>query len=391
MNEVFLTGAGVYLPNEPVSNDEMETILGMVTGKPSPYRKIILRANGIKQRYYARNKQGQQTHLNEELAANAVFDLLKNTQMNFSDIEMLSTATTIADTVIPSFASMVHGRLGGNPMEILSASGVCCASMAAFKAAYNALRCGDHQNAIVLGSELASVMMKASRFTTESQLIKQREGVDHSYQYFNADFLRWMLSDGAGAVLLETKPAVDRLSLRVDWVRLASYANQLPACMYLGISNTKNLKIPDTYQSYGTFSEAEEAGLFVIRQDTKLLSDGLKASTGSEVRKLMNEGLIVGENIDHFLPHISSYVFSKLVEEICTESQLNLPKNKWFTNLATKGNTGAASIFIMIEEALNSGLFKPGDRILTMVPESGRFSVSYAHFTCVSGDTKRII
>jgi 3-oxoacyl-[acyl-carrier-protein] synthase-3 len=60
-----------------------------------------------------------------------------------------------------------------------------------------------------------------------------------------------------------------------------------------------------------------------------------------------------------------------------------IPEAKWFTNLRTKGNTGAASIFIMLEEAFNGGRFSPGDRILLMVPESGRFSVSFVHLTCV--------
>jgi 3-oxoacyl-[acyl-carrier-protein] synthase-3 len=65
-----------------------------------------------------------------------------------------------------------------------------------------------------------------------------------------------------------------------------------------------------------------------------------------------------------------------------------IPEEKWFTNLHTKGNTGAASIFIMLEEAFNSGKFKPGGRILLMVPESGRFSVSFVHLTCVGPDER---
>ena len=68
-----------------------------------------------------------------------------------------------------------------------------------------------------------------------------------------------------------------------------------------------------------------------------------------------------------------------------SEAGLMIPEERWFTNLRTKGNTGAASIFIMLEEAFNGGRFAPGDRILLMVPESGRFSVSFVHLTCVRG------
>ena len=63
---------------------------------------------------------------------------------------------------------------------------------------------------------------------------------------------------------------------------------------------------------------------------------------------------------------------------------IEIPKDRWFTNLSTKGNTGAASIFISLDEAFNNGLFKEGERILLMVPESGRFMSCYIHLTCVS-------
>jgi 3-oxoacyl-[acyl-carrier-protein] synthase-3 len=48
LEDVYITSAGVFLPNNPVSNDEVEDYLGLVGGKPSRYRKIIQRANGIK-------------------------------------------------------------------------------------------------------------------------------------------------------------------------------------------------------------------------------------------------------------------------------------------------------------------------------------------------------
>jgi 3-oxoacyl-[acyl-carrier-protein] synthase-3 len=63
---------------------------------------------------------------------------------------------------------------------------------------------------------------------------------------------------------------------------------------------------------------------------------------------------------------------------------MEIPAERWFTNLVTKGNTGAASIFIILEEALNTGLFKEGEQVLIMVPESGRFMSCYVHLTCVA-------
>ncbi len=384
LQEVYLTSAGVFLPNSPVQNHEVENYLGLVGGKPSRYRKIIQRANGIKERYYARNLDGDQTHLNEELAANAISDVLKNRGMSVNDVDMLAAATTWPDTLVPGFASMVHGRIGGGIMDILSPGGVCAASMQAFKAASNTIRVGDHKNAMVVASELTSRLLKSERFEKESELKNEREGVTDSYQYFNADFLRWMLSDGAGAVLLENKRHTEKLSLKVDWVELRSYAHIFPACMYMGISQTQDLKPQDSFHHYDTFSDADDAGLFVLRQNTNLLEEGLIASVIEMGKDLVKQGKINASEVKWFLPHISSKILGDKLHPLAVEAGLTWPKEQWFTNLATKGNTGAASIFIMLEELIHSGKLNEGEKIVTMVPESGRFSVSYAQFTVVA-------
>ena len=58
-------------------------------------------------------------------------------------------------------------------------------------------------------------------------------------------------------------------------------------------------------------------------------------------------------------------------------------EERWFSNLTTKGNTGSASFYIMLEELFSSGKLQKGDRILGMVPESGRFSVGWISLTVV--------
>ena len=383
MNQVYITGAASYLPNDPVCNDAMEDILGQVGNQPSRYRSKILTRNGIKQRYYAR-KDGRQTHLNEELAANAVNRLLDRKKMPIESIQMLSAGTSVADIMLPGFCSMVHGRLGGHPLEVVTGTGICCASMIAFKSAYNALRCSDHRNAVVVGSELSSAGMKASRFKKESEVDDHNSEENDSFKYFNADFLRWMLSDGAGAWLLETQPKPGQLSLRIDWVKLTSYANKYPTCMYMGTKKTHKLSPSDSYLSHDTFGQAEAEGLMITRQDTQLLPIGLMGSVVTEAKKLKEEGLIIPQNIDHFLPHISSMTFFDAFHKAMVDIGIEIPKDRWFTNLSTKGNTGAASIFISLEEAFNNGLFKEGERIMLMVPESGRFMCCYVHLTCVS-------
>ena len=108
--DVFITKAGKFLPNEPVSNDDMELYLGMVDGKPSKARRIVLRRNGIKQRYYALDKEGNTTHTNPQMAANAIRSLF-DTRLTLDDIDLLSCGTSTPEQILPSHGSMVHGEL----------------------------------------------------------------------------------------------------------------------------------------------------------------------------------------------------------------------------------------------------------------------------------------
>jgi 3-oxoacyl-[acyl-carrier-protein] synthase III len=92
---------------------------------------------------------------------------------------------------------------------------------------------------------------------------------------------------------------------------------------------------------------------------------------------------ISADEIDWLLPHYSSNWFRQKLHDRLIDTGFPIPYERWFTNLPTKGNTGSASIFIMIEELMDSGRAKPGQRILCIVPESSRMLFGFIHFTVV--------
>jgi 3-oxoacyl-[acyl-carrier-protein] synthase III len=101
--------------------------------------------------------------------------------------------------------------------------------------------------------------------------------------------------------------------------------------------------------------------------------------------RLIEEGTLDTRNVDHFLCHYSSHHFRGKIADMLEMSGASIPQEKWFTNLYTRGNTGAASILIMLDEFLRESRAQVGARILCMVPESGRFNTAYMHFTVVEG------
>ena len=119
---VYITRLASFLPNEPVSNDEMESILGLINDQSSKAKPLILRNNQIKTRYYASDKKGNTTHTNTDLTSKAVEKLLDK-DFTLDQIEVLSCGTTTPDQLLPAHAAMVHGVLGGSRVEINSATG----------------------------------------------------------------------------------------------------------------------------------------------------------------------------------------------------------------------------------------------------------------------------
>ena len=365
----YVTSTGAFLPGPPVGNTEIEDVLGYVQGRPSRLKSRILKSNGIQTRHYAIDRAQNTTHSNADMAVAAARKCLDESPVPARSIGMLSCATTQGDMVVPGFGSMVQADLGIPAVELLTAHGICSSSVMAIKAASNSLKLGDHRSALVVVSELASRLLKSTRYEAAGGF----EAID-----FNSEFLRWMLSDGAGAWLLESAPR--GRCLRIDWIRTFSHADAFPVCMGIGApSDTADAR---TWQDYPTYAQAEAAGALLIRQDVRLLEQIVKLGVDGALR-LMEEGVLATKNVDHFLCHYSSHHFRGKIADLLEMSGASIPQEKWFTNLYTRGNTGAASILIMLDEFLREVQPAAGARILCMVPESGRFNTAYMHFTVV--------
>ncbi|MEO6230646.1 MAG: beta-ketoacyl-ACP synthase III [Ferruginibacter sp.] len=378
LNPVYIIKTAVYFPNEPVSNDEMEEYLGYIDNKPSKSKRIVLRNNGIQNRFYALNKQGKTTHTNAEMTALATRALFDNDPAKLNNIELLSCGTSSPDQMMPSHGVMVHGLLPeAAAIEVVSPAGVCCAGMHAFKYAYLAIKAGDKENAVATGSERFSASLVSSAFEDEAQQLKQLEG--NPYIGFEKEFLRWMLSDGAAAFAMSNKPNEDGISLRVEWIEGVSYANEKEGCMYMACE-----KQPDgTLKSYLEFTPEEIANksLFSIKQDVKLLSENIVPLGGVGLKAALDKHGIKSDDIQYFLPHMSSEFFKDKIFKRLIENETGIPYDKWFVNLTTLGNVGAASVYLMVDELFHSGKLKKGDKLLLLVPESARFSYMYSLLT----------
>lgn len=358
----YLTHTASYLPGDPVGNEQIQAYLGVLNGEDE-VRDKVLSMNGIRGRHYAQDQRQAPTHDVYGLGAEAVRALGDRTDLERTSY--LGAGTTYAPLAAPGCASILHSRLAderilGRPVEISSNAGICSSASTALVAAIRAVASGDHRMALCVGAEHSSEVLKSSVIRPIDDRA-QHKNLRNS-QWFMSVFLRFMLSDGAGAFVLQDEPKAQGVSLRVDWTHALSLANQAPLCMKLENQNA------------------------LLSQDVSILSKNLFPAAEVFLEDAFREHEDSVDAHTVVLPHMSSFFFRRKMERVIAKHchRPGSPTPYW-TNLATAGNTGAASIFVMLDEYLERQTVAPGERLLLFVPESGQFNFVLVSLTAVAG------
>lgn len=357
----YITQTASHLPGEPIENGDIQRYLGVVPGEEEVRRKVLA-MNGIRRRHYAQDQAQRPTDDLYGLAAQAVARVAE--AAGLGGVSYLSAGATFAPLAAPGCASLMHARLSDRglltrPVEISSHAGICSSAAAGLVAAARAVASGAHRAALCIGAEHSSEVIKADVIAPVDDR-GEHENVRNS-RWFMSVFLRFMLSDGAGAVVLRDAPQRDGPSLRVDWTHSLSMASQTPLCMKL------------------------ESRTALLSQDLSILSQHLFPAAEAFLEDAFRGRDESVDDHDVILPHMSSFFFRRRMERViarrCADADNPTP---YWTNLATAGNTGAASIFLMLDEYLRTKPVTPGDRLLLFIPESGQFNFVLVSLTAVA-------
>jgi len=379
--EVYINDIAAFLPNEPVTNDEIEQVLGTIHNIPSRVKNRILKNNGIQKRYYAIDRQtGELNYTNAQLAAEAIRRLKPHKGFSVNDIQCLCCGTSMPDVLLPGHGLMVQGELGLPACEAITTAGICLCGITAFKAAYSNVALGLSDNAVATGSELASSLIRSNFF---EHLKGDPDFKNSPVLNFESDFLRWMLSDAAGAVFMAGRKNENGRSLKVEWVEIVSYAGQMETCMYAGAHKQDDGTIIG-WRQLKSLEEALAKNYFALKQDTELLNrEVVRCTVTLGLARTAERRKLKPEEVSWYLPHYSSEFFRDKIYQAMKGIGFEIPYDRWFTNLTYKGNTGSASIYVILEELFHSNKLREGQKILCFIPESGRFSVGYVLLTVV--------
>ena len=366
-DDVYVRSSGFFMPGEPVSNAQMDAYIAPLNRMSSRIQRRVLAENGIRQRHYAIDTEGRTVFSNAQLAAHAIRDCLQRGDSDLTQVSLLAAGSSGGDALMPGFANMIQGELAAPPMETLSVHGICVAGVGAIQAAAQGIELGAHAATLAVASELPSRLFKRSRFAAR--------GYETD---FDSHFLRWMLSDGAGALLLSKRAALagrPGARIKLKWIHQRAFSGDYPVCMQLGITADRERGHLD----FDSWADAEAAGALSLRQDIRLLPHLFDIGI-HEYALLVRDGWLDPKRIDHFLCHYSSEKFIPVVADLMAKAGLEIARERWWSNLAWRGNTGAASILVMLAEFMQTQPIEAGQQIFCYVPESGRFMAAYMLF-----------
>jgi 3-oxoacyl-[acyl-carrier-protein] synthase-3 len=372
----FISATGQCLPGEPVGNAQMANHIGIMSEEGLRMGRLFLRRNRIRTRHYAMRADGTSDWTLAKLGAAAVADCLGRAGLDRKALTYLASATTQNDFMVPGLASGIQAEALLPPLEIASLQSVCASALMALKAAWREIGSGEHETALAVGAEFSSRYFQPGHYRGTDTM--QADGTLPA----DAEFLRWTLSDGAAAALIEPRPAAKGISLRIDWISLRSFADRFPHCMTGGAIRTADGIVP--WSQAASIEEAARAGAFQLRQDVEVLGRMLPVWIG-EMMRLVDLGKIHPDRVDWFVCHYSAHNFREELIALARRAGCMIDEAKWFTNLYEKGNVGAASLFLLLDDLLRSGRVEPGQTILCAIPESGRCIMGYAQMTAVEG------
>lgn len=354
---VYITGIGSFLPGDPIPFRDIENALGYITDA-SP--KMIKRINrmrsllsemlGIEYCHYAIDlKTKKINETNVSMCEKAAKSALRQAGIDPKEIELIIYAGILYDYMCPPSSVLVQETLNIPHCAEISIHSNCTAIYKAIQIASDLIENGRYKNALLVTSQLSSSFLKADYFNQKKITLEQI-------------ILRWFLSDGAGALVLESRcNKNNNLNLKIIDTYLESVGLGIEPSMKM-VAGAVNSNILKLY-------ERGEHHLFQnISVVSKLAPKLFKKGFASMVLKT---GLNV-KDIKCFFANIPTrHMMDILQYELPRD--FNCPEIKFYTKIATSGYPGAPAIIISLDNYLLENKLSPGDRLVSFVTESSKW------------------
>ena len=300
-----ITGTGSYLPEQVLTNGELEKIVDTTD-------EWIRSRTGIEKRHIARDDE-----TTCDLAEKASRAAIKMAGKKENDIDLIIIATTTPDVIFPSTACLLQQRLNIHGCPAFDIQAVCTGFIYALHIANLFIKNGNTKCALIVGSE------------TMTRIVDWKDR--------NTCVL---FGDGAGAIILEKSKIPGILSTHIH----ADGAYQELLSVPAGISSDYNL-----VKSNKAFIKMQGNEVFKLAVNTlgEIVDETLQANSMSNT------------DIDWLVPHQAN---TRIISAMA--KKLDMPISRVVVTVGQHGNTSAASIPLALDVAVKDGRIKENDTLL---------------------------
>ena len=300
-----ITGTGSYLPEQVLTNSELERIVDTTD-------EWIRSRTGIEKRHVARDDE-----TTCDLAEKASRTAIKMSGKKENDIDLIIIATTTPDVIFPSTACLLQQRLNIHGCPAFDIQAVCTGFIYALHIANLFIKNGDSKCALIVGSE------------TMTRIVDWKDR--------NTCVL---FGDGAGAIILEESKTPGILSTHIH----ADGAYQELLSVPAGISSRYDL-----VKSNQAFIKMQGNEVFKVAVNT----------LGDIVDETLKANSMTNTEIDWLVPHQAN---TRIISAMA--KKLDMPMDRVVVTVGQHGNTSAASIPLALDVAVNDGRIKENDTLL---------------------------
>ena len=304
-----IIGTGAYAPKRILTNADLEKMV-------DTNDEWIQQRSGIRERHIV-----DESEATSDLAVNAARQALERASLVPDDIDFIVVGTTTPDMFFPTVGNIVQQRLGFRRVGSVDMLAACAGSIYSMATGAKFIETGKYRRVLCIGAEALS---RITDFTDRGTCV--------------------LLADAAGAAVLEASEDGSGI-IDVDLYSDGQYADLL--------------YMPGGGSRYPATRETVDARMHYARmKGSEVFKVAVRMFVECAQTILSRHGL-TADDVDIFIPHQANL---RIIE--AAAKRVGLPMEKVYVNVDRYGNTGAASVYVALEEAVTAGRVKRGDKVL---------------------------
>jgi 3-oxoacyl-[acyl-carrier-protein] synthase-3 len=309
MTRAKITGVGAYAPKRILTNADLEKMV-------ETSDEWIVQRSGIRERHIA-----DETEATSDLALKAAQQALERANVLPEDIEFISVGTTTPDMIFPSTGNILQQRLGCGRAGSIDMLAACAGSVYSLSIGAQFVHTGKYKRVLCVGAETLS---KITDFTDRGTCV--------------------LLADAAGAAVVE--PSTDESGI-IDFDLYSD--GKYWELLYMPAGGSR---MPATHETVDKrMHYAKMKGSEVFKVAVRMFAECAE--------RILTRNGFTADDVTLFIPHQANL---RIIE--AAVKRVSLPMERVYVNVDRYGNTGAASVYVALEEALGAGRIKKGDLIL---------------------------